>query len=196
MNFEDIYKTYYWSVAKVVQSFRLNEGDHEDAIQETFIKAWKHQTQLKKTASLKSWLNTIAANVCRGILKSNKKNPSLPTSQASEIGLVFGCPQSFDEKSFNFEISVELLRSLVRESDLGIKSQVAHAFYLEEKSVHQISTELNLNKNTVLTHLRRFRLLISKAMLDLVDKEGIEITTQSPYQVPPVTHADPSNIVC
>ena len=42
----------------------------EDAIQETFLKAWKKRNIFQNKSSEKSWLTAIAMNTCRDMLRS------------------------------------------------------------------------------------------------------------------------------
>ena len=43
----------------------------EDAVQETFFKAWKHYGGFRGEAGEKTWLMRIAMNTCRDLLKSS-----------------------------------------------------------------------------------------------------------------------------
>lgn len=42
----------------------------EDAVQETFLKAWRAQGKYRREASEKTWLMRIAVNTCRDLLRS------------------------------------------------------------------------------------------------------------------------------
>ncbi|HET8525262.1 MAG TPA: sigma-70 family RNA polymerase sigma factor [Actinomycetota bacterium] len=45
----------------------------EDAVQETFLRAWKHIDQFQGRSSLRSWLYTIATNVCLDMLTGRER---------------------------------------------------------------------------------------------------------------------------
>jgi len=60
----------------------LQLGDYalaEDAVQETFIRAWQNYHRFEHRSSVKTWITTIAVNVCRSMQRSpwRKRTTSL-----------------------------------------------------------------------------------------------------------------------
>ena len=49
----------------------------EDAIQETFLRAWRARESLTDDAGRRAWLYKIATNVCLDALRKNKRQPAM-----------------------------------------------------------------------------------------------------------------------
>ena len=171
-DFEKIYKDHYALVASIVQKFKITDAAADDIIQDTFIQAWKNLATLKNPEAFRGWLSTIARNNCLKVLSKAKqnKNLSMTTEEDYEVVLV----ADDDYASFQFEHKSHLLTELITAHKGEPRASVAKMFYLEGRSIKEICGLLDLKQNTALSHLRRFRLMVSKAMLELAEEKGLE----------------------
>lgn len=181
LDFETLYRRHYQAVRAVVTRYRFYDAGADDLIQDIFVQAWQNIGSLKEQAAFSGWLMTIARNRCLNEIRKTKRSVSVAATDSAgddedgadrEVILV----AEDDFASLQFEHSLVLLRQLIEVHEGEPRATVAKLFYLEEKSIKEISDALNMNQNTVLSHLRRFRLIVSQAMVRLVEEKGIEIT--------------------
>lgn len=178
-SFEAIYKQYYPGVASTVRKFRFPESQAEDLIQDIFLQAWQSLSTLKDPKALTGWLMTVARNRCLSELKKKRPNISISATDSNEDAsgnLEMILVADDDRASLHFEQSILLLQELIRVHEGEPRATIAKLFYLQHKSIKDICIELDMKQNTVLSHLRRFRLIVSKAMLQLVEEKNLEFT--------------------
>ncbi len=178
-SFNEIYNAYLGKVSSIVRGFRFHDGAADDIIQDTFVQAWERLDTLKDPKAFGGWLITIARNKCLNEIR--KQKATVPVSgldliyddetESSDIAITYDNAAN----SMKFEYSIQLLTELIESHQVEPRASIAKLFYLERMPVKEISKSLNINQNTVLSHLRRFRLIVSKAMVRLVDEKGIEI---------------------
>ena len=71
---ESYSKRLYWHIRRLVV---LHE-DADDALQNTFMNAWRNINSFRNDSSLYTWLYTIATNEALAIINKRKKNASNP----------------------------------------------------------------------------------------------------------------------
>jgi RNA polymerase sigma-70 factor (ECF subfamily) len=179
-DFETLYRRHYHAVRAVVSRFRFHDGAADDLIQDIFIQAWQNLPSLKEPAAFSGWLMTIARNRCLNEVRKAKRSVSIAmtdsisdTEGGADMEVILVAED--DYASLQFEHSIILLRQLIEMHEGEPRATVARMFYLDQKAVKDISEQLEMNQNTVLSHLRRFRLIVAQAMIALVEEKGIEL---------------------
>lgn len=175
-DFSDLYQQYYPGVANVVRSFKFFDGAADDLIQDIFMQAWQSMDSLRDTKAFSGWLMTIARNRCLNEVRRTKKMVAIDAEGDEHDSIAGDVVLIADDilASFHFEQSIELLRSLIQSHQGEPRASIAKMFYLDSMSVKEICLALDMKQNTVLSHLRRFRLIISKAMIKLLEEKEIE----------------------
>jgi len=83
---EEIMRTTERRVAQVAWAILGNVEDVKDAMQDTYLRAFRHLRRYDTSRDLTAWVVAIAVNVCRDVLK--KRRPTLElvdTAQHSRI---------------------------------------------------------------------------------------------------------------
>jgi len=165
----------------VIVGFRFRDAVLDDLIQDTFVAAWKSLDSLNDAAAFGGWIAVIARNQCLQHLRRQKEMVSISGTDAidesgegessqSPVVLVAGDVM----ESLHWEQSVELCRQVIMAYKEEPRSTIARLFYIEQQPIKEICSGTGLNQNTVLSHLRRFRQVVSESLKQLIDEAGIE----------------------
>jgi RNA polymerase sigma-70 factor (ECF subfamily) len=165
LNFNQFYQNHELLVRAVVRQFNFHDAAADDLVQDIFIKAWRGLDRLTHQHALVSWLRVIARHVCLSEVKQQKKWKHLVSMECvvDEVEAMPGC-NVFEITIGQLEKHLEVLEQLIQQHKDPVRREIACFFYLEQCSIREISERLQMNQNTVLSHLRRFRLVVSKAM--------------------------------
>lgn len=125
----------------------------EDAVQETFIKAYQHLDDFRGESSEKTWLYSIALNVCRDMRRSrwfrmldrrvDIEQLSIPVEGVSDV-------------------SIALMEEILH---LPHKyREVIFLFYYKDMKIAEIAHLLGAPASTIGDRLRKARLMLRKAL--------------------------------
>ena len=80
----------------------------EDAVQDTFLRAWRFSDQFEGRASRRSWLYRIATNVCTDMHRSAQRRARPMDVDSDNADLLARCLDAFER--YDIESFVTLLR--------------------------------------------------------------------------------------
>ncbi len=165
VNFNQFYQSHELLVRAIVRQFKFKDAAADDLVQDIFIKAWRGLEHLDNHAALTGWLKVIARNECINEIKIQKKHRHL-VSVECVIEEVNATPSHaiFEITFFQLEEHFLVLTDLIQNHKDPIRRQIACLFYMEQWTIKDICQHLQMKQNTVLSHLRRFRLIVTKAM--------------------------------
>lgn len=127
--------------------------DAEDAVQDTFIKAWLHSDELRDERIFESWLCRICRNTCIDFIRKQRQRRENPLTE--EI-----CPV----------VHEDVLRRLWLESMLNNLTmrcrETMIAFYLEGLSVKETAIRYGRPEGTVKAQLYKARKTLAHAALE------------------------------
>ena len=172
ISFDDIYRDFYSLVRKIAFKYSFTDCRADDIIQQVFITAWKNLDSLRDKNAMGGWIATIARHTCLKEIKTQKRHNALLDHEVNQDSLK-ETDDSLD--TINKKYTLELLDSVVlKETDADTtRDKVARLYYIEHKSAKAICEICGLNHNTVLSHLRRFRLAIAAPVRAMLEEKGM-----------------------
>lgn len=145
--------------------FTGNSQDAQDMAQQTFIKVFENIEKIDLDRELKSWIYTVATNLCRSLYRKKREvNFSDLEGPDSEDE---GSTENYFEDN-NVDVSGDVEQRELKEKvskaleKLPEKYRVVlNLYYIEEFSYEEMAEMLEIPLNTVRTHLRRAKEKIS-----------------------------------
>lgn len=130
---------------------RMMLRDHhraQDAVQETFIKAYKHLDRLPQIQNEKAWLIRIAVNICRDTMRTAWFRHVIRTVDITELPEI-AAPQPEGTDDSPLLDAVHSLSPKERE--------VVLLYYWQNLTPEEIAVSLRINRATVYRRLERAR---------------------------------------
>ncbi len=143
-----IVESYHTSVLRLAFLYLKDAHLAEDAAQETFIRAYRFQTSFRGDSSEKTWIISIAINVCRQFLRKAWWKQTDDTTALEQIPTEDAAAQVDDTTI------VEVMRLPEKYKDVIL------LFYYQDLSIKDISKALDIPENTVAVRLNRARNLL------------------------------------
>lgn len=135
------------TIYKVAFAYTKNKTISEDILQDVLIKFMTDSTNFHEEEHKKAWLIHVTINECKKFYRSiwNLRRISLE-----------------DIYPFNDPEKHEVFYAVL---DLPKKYRlIIHLYYYEELSIHEISSVLNINQNTIMSLLYRGRKILKNIM--------------------------------
>ena len=159
--FTDIFLQIRNDLYKIAKTRISSDDDIEDLIQDTMIETYKHIKKLREPEKFKMWVIKILVNKCNKLYKKKyRKDISIDEYNLENYIILNSQKDIEDDLNFYY-----LIKKLKYEERIVL---ILH--YMEQYSVKDISKILNINENTVKTHLYRARERIKK---NLNEKEEV-----------------------
>lgn len=127
----------------------------EDAVQETFFKAWKSYDRFRGEAEEKTWLTRIAINTCKDLMKSAwmRNTDRFVSPDALPEGEV-----PFDERDDTVTRAVLALPPKIKEVTL--------LHWYQGMTLEETAKVLRLPRSTVNYRLKKAKLMLKKELED------------------------------
>jgi len=141
-------------------AFRIvgTRSDAQEVAQDAFVRAWCALPQFRFEASFSTWLYRITSRLAFDRARALRARAGRETAieAAAEIPVRSGTTSDPD-RNRDIEAAFAVLPEVQR--------AVVTLFYYQDRSVRDVARILDLNENTVKTHLRRARAALRSAIL-------------------------------
>ena len=143
-------------------------ADAEEVTQDAFVRAWHALPRFRGDAAFSTWLYRIVSRL------AFDRASVLRTRRARETGIESSSDLS--PQALAGPGGADLVQRRALESCVASLPEVQRAvitlFYFEDRSVRDVARTLDLNENTVKTHLARARATLRAAWVRRVGSEG------------------------
>jgi RNA polymerase sigma-70 factor (ECF subfamily) len=164
--FEALVVKYQRRIARHIARYIRRASDVEDAVQETFIRAYRGLPSFRGDSSFYSWLYRIATNVAINSLKRDPA-PVLLGDEAPEERADAFQPGISDNEDPERRLMAKQIADAVQRALERLQPELADAlmlFEVEGKSYAEIATMLGIPIGTVRTRIFRAREFIAKRL--------------------------------
>ncbi len=155
--FEVIYRRYAPRVRLICRRALIDNGDAQEATQETFLKAYRYLGSFRGTYELGAWLARIASNVCIDQVRRNVRVPrSVPLAPEHES---LSTPKGIEDLSLSDSSRLDdATHRLAPQHSLALRLRLVGGY-----SYKEMAAELDLSPAQVKALLHRARRALKRA---------------------------------
>lgn len=164
-NFYRLYNTYSKELKKFVQRYVHSDSIAEDIVHDLYAKIWEHRGSMAHVQNLEAYLFRMAKNKTLDYLRKIKRIELMPDELIKEFG-------NYNEGVDQFILEKEYFAFLKEEFDKlpETSKQVFHLCREMGKTYQEVSSELNISKNTVKHHMVA---TVKRLKKEVLEKLGI-----------------------
>jgi RNA polymerase sigma factor (sigma-70 family) len=155
---------------RTIRCYLKRETEAEDAMQDTYLKAYEKLHQFRNDSQFSTWLIRIGINTALGKLRENKRSaPAATLEDILDNNLILQLPEPSQMNPEKIAIQEELKRLLEKAVDsLPEKYRVIYVLReMEDMPISEISQCLELSENNVKVRIHRARALLKENLYKL-----------------------------
>ena len=160
--FEKLYQMTNQRVYFICLNFLKNEQDAEDAVQDTYLIAFKNIRQLSEPQKFRTWVERIAVNRCKDIIKKNQPVP-VDDDILNETLLAedeFAIPEKYIIDKEKRRILMDIMRTKLTD----LQYQAILLYYFNNLSIAEIAEIMECSEGAVKNRLSKARAAIKRAI--------------------------------
>lgn len=182
--FEELVKRYEQRIYNVTYRLLSNEEEAKDALQDTFIRAFRFIKKFKGDSSFYTWIYRIATNVCLTRLKQRKRKEQVtfsldaPVQEDEDLQREIPDDKHTPEILYQRRQMAKALQSAISELPTDYRSVVVLRD-LQGLSNKEVSKALQLSIATVKSRLHRGRLFLRHRLSKYLESQNISVVESS-----------------
>jgi|GEM_PF-625439 len=173
--FTDLFNETERMVYSMCKNILRNNEDAEDAMQETFVKAFKTLKDLKEPARFPGWLKTIATTTALDMYKKRRERHSdLNVDIAIEAGDLSEADDNLENLPEDYIMNEEnrkIIRQIAEEVLNDVQFQTVWLYYSQSYTIPEIAEIMGVPEGTVKSRLKYARVKI-KEKIKMYEKDN------------------------
>ncbi len=146
-------ETYQLALLRLCYAYLHDQALAEDAVQETFLKAYRKLDQFHGNASIKTWLSAIAINCCRDMSRGSWFRHIDRSVSVDQL------PVRSEEAIPEYDnVTVEVMQLPIR------LREVVLLYYFQDMSTNEIAETLRISQQAVSNRLQRAKVKLREAL--------------------------------
>jgi len=167
--FEELQSRHSRRLYKRIQSITRNHEDAEDALQETFLRAYLALESFEGRSQFATWITRIATNSALMVLRRRRSRPEVSIEPASEFGEPVATIDVRDtalNPEQHYDLRQRSDRALRAIGKLNINLRTPMTAWIKlDCSVMEVARSLDLPQATVKSRLHRARKRLARSLV-------------------------------
>jgi RNA polymerase sigma-70 factor, ECF subfamily len=170
--FEVLMRRHNRLLFRTARSIVKDDSEAEEILQEAYLKAWRALDGFREEATVSTWLVRIVVNEALSKLRKRKRAAVIPID--AHVAATLGQP-AFDEVEKNHPESIAMMSQMktLLESHIDALPDVFRPVFIlravQELSVEETATALNIPEATVRSRFFRARGMLREALAREID---------------------------
>ena len=169
--FRAIMRRYNRRLFRVARGILRDDAMAEDALQDAYLKAFRHLADFQGASAFSTWLTRIVMNEALGRLRKARRMPEVSVDTAAMQSRVVDFPTGSPIDNPETTMAQRQILKLVEEATDSLPEEFRLVFIarvIEEMSVEETAEMLSLKPETVRSRLHRARALLRRQLDALI----------------------------
>ncbi|MDE7137843.1 MAG: sigma-70 family RNA polymerase sigma factor, partial [Ruminococcus sp.] len=173
--FSELYRMTYRRIYYICINFLKNRHDTDDAVQETYLSAYRNLDRLDEPSKFSVWLERTAVNKCMDFLRKKVPVPSEDIEEMIEEEKTVVLPEQCITDFENRRIVMDIMRENLSE----LQYQTVFMYYFNNFTVRETAEIMQCSEGAVKNRLSTARLKIKIGVEKYQDESGDKLWSGS-----------------